>query len=58
MDQVLQGGTTTTEAVRRAIQPSEEDVRVLAWCHRISRTTVQKQWKRVHTAMRDKTESR
>jgi transposase InsO family protein len=49
MGQVLHGSATTTEAVRRAIQRSEESVRALARRHGISPTTVQKWRKRVHT---------
>ncbi len=47
MGQVLHGSATTTEAVRRAIQRSEESVRALARRHGISPTTVQKWRKRV-----------
>ena len=50
MGQVLHGSATTTEAVRRAIQRSEESVSALARRHGISPTTVQKWRKRVHTA--------
>ena len=50
MGQVLHGSATTTEAVRRAIQRSEESVRALARRHGISPTTVQKWRKRGHTA--------
>jgi hypothetical protein len=46
MGQVLHGSATTTEAVRRAIQRSEESVRALALRHGISPTTVQKWRKR------------
>jgi len=42
MGQVLYGIVRTTEAGRRAIQRSEECVRVLARRHSISPTTVQK----------------
>ena len=48
--QVLHGSATTTEAVRRAIQVSEESVRALARRHGISPTTVQKWRKRRTTA--------
>ena len=48
MGQVLHGSATTTEAVRRAIQVSEESVRALAHHHGISPTTVQK-WRKRHT---------
>jgi transposase InsO family protein len=44
--QVLHGSARTTEAVRRAIQRSEESVRALARRHGISPTTVQKWRKR------------
>lgn len=50
MGQVLHGGATTTEAVRRAIQRSQESVRALARRHGISPTTVQKWRKRRTTA--------
>src|SRR5215217_671175 len=50
MGQVLHGSATTTEAVRRAIQRSEESVRALARRHGISPTTVQKWRKRDTTA--------
>ena len=46
MGQVLHGSARTTEAVRRAIQRSEESVRALASRHGISPTTVQKWRKR------------
>jgi transposase-like protein len=48
MGQVLHGSATTTEAIRRAIQRSDESVRVLARCHGISPTTVQ-EWRRGRT---------
>ena len=48
MGQILHGSATTTEAVRRAIQRSEESVRALARRHGISPTTVQKWRKRTH----------
>ena len=50
MGQVLHGSARTTEAVRRAIQRSEESVRALARRHGISPTTVQKWRKRTHVA--------
>ncbi len=50
MGQVLHGSATTTEAIRRAIQRSEESVRALARRHGISPTTVQKWRKRQTTA--------
>jgi hypothetical protein len=46
MGRVLHGGARTTEAVRRAIQRSEESVRALARRHGISPTAVQKWRKR------------
>ena len=49
MGQVLHGSATTTEAVRRAIQRSQESVRALAQRHGISPTTVQK-WRGRQTA--------
>lgn len=49
MGQVLHGSARTTEAVRRAIQRSEESVRALARRHGISPTTVQK-WRKRSTA--------
>src|SRR5215212_11783853 len=48
MGQVLHGSATTTEAIRRAVQRSEESVRALARRHGISPTTVQK-WRRRRT---------
>jgi transposase InsO family protein len=48
MGQVLHGSATTTEAVRRSIQRSQESVRALARRHGISPTTVQK-WRRRRT---------
>jgi transposase InsO family protein len=50
MGQVLHGSATTTEAVRRAIQRSQESVRALAKRYSISPTTVQKWKKRETTA--------
>ena len=44
MGQVLHGGATTTEAIRRAIQHSQESLRVLARRYGINRKTVAK-WK-------------
>lgn len=49
MGQVLHGRATATEAVRRAIQRSQEGVRALAKRHGISPTTVQK-WRKRETA--------
>ena len=48
MGQVLHGSATTTEAVRRAIQRSQESIRALARRHSISPTTVQK-WRQRQT---------
>ena len=45
MGQVLHGSATTTEAVRRAIQHSQESLRVLAKRHGINQKTVAK-WKK------------
>ena len=42
MGQGLHGSATTTAAVRRAMQRSQESVRALAQRHGISPTTVQK----------------
>lgn len=50
MRQVLHGSARTTEAVRRAVQRSEESVRALAKRHGISPTTVQKWRKRSFVA--------
>ena len=50
MGQVLHGSARTTEAVRRAIQRSEESVRALAGRYGISPTTVQKWRKRTHVS--------
>ncbi len=50
MGQVLHGSARTTEAVRRAIQRSQESVRALARRHGISPTTVQKWRKRTSVA--------
>jgi len=44
MGQVLHGSATTTEAVRRAIQHSQESLRVLARRYGINQKTVAK-WK-------------
>lgn len=49
MAQVLHGCARTTEAVRLAIQRSQESVRALAARHGVSATTVQKWRKRNHT---------
>ena len=45
MGQVLHGSATTTEAVRRAIQNSQESLRALATRHGINQKTVAK-WKK------------
>ena len=50
MGQVLHGSARTTEAVRRAIQLRQENVRALARRHGVSPTTVQKWRKRETTA--------
>ena len=50
MGQVLHGSARTTEAVRRAIQRSEESVRALARRYGISPTTVQK-WRKRETVV-------
>src|SRR6202008_1697997 len=50
MGQVLHRGATTTEAVRRAIQHSQESLRVLARRHGINRKTVAKWRKRCSVA--------
>ena len=46
MGQFLHGSARTTEAVRRAVQRSEESVRALAKRHGISPTTIRKWRKR------------
>ena len=45
MGQVLHGSARTTEAIRRAIQHSQESLRVLAKRHGINQKTVAK-WKK------------
>ncbi len=50
MGQVLHGSATTTEAVRRTIQHSQESLRVLARRHGINQKTVAKWKKRTSTA--------
>jgi len=50
MGQVLHGSATTTEAVRRAIQHSQESLRALAKRHGVNQKTVAKWKKRVSTA--------
>ena len=49
MGQVLHGSATTTEAIRRAIQNSQESLRTLANRHGINQKTVAK-WKKRATA--------
>ena len=49
MGQVLHGSATTTEAVRRAIQHSQESLRALAKRHGINQKTVAKWKKRTST---------
>src|SRR4028119_621035 len=50
MGQVLHGSATTTEVVRRAIQRSEESLRVLARRHGVNQKTIIKWRKRTSTA--------
>ncbi len=50
MGQVLHGSATTTEAVRRAIQHSQESLRTLAKRHGINQKTVAKWRKRTSVA--------
>jgi transposase-like protein len=50
MGQVLHGSATTTEAVRRAIQNSQESLRSLATRHGINQKTVAKWKKRTSVA--------
>jgi hypothetical protein len=45
MGQVLHGSATTTEAIRRAIQHSQESLRTLAGRYGINQKTVSK-WKK------------
>ena len=52
MGRVLHGSATTTEAVRRAIQRSEESLRTLAKRHGINQKTIAKWRKRSSTADR------
>jgi hypothetical protein len=54
MGQVLRGSATTTEAVRRAIQHSQESVRALAERHGVNPKTVSK-WKHRETVADRKT---
>ncbi|RWE02860.1 MAG: helix-turn-helix domain-containing protein, partial [Mesorhizobium sp.] len=50
MGQVLHGSATTTEAVRRAIQHSQESLRALAKRYGINQKTVAKWRERTSTA--------
>ena len=50
MGQILHGGATTTEAVRRAIQNSQESLRTLAKRYGINQKTVAKWKKRTSVA--------
>lgn len=50
MGQVLHGSAATTEAVRRAIQRSQESLRALAKRYGINQKTVAKWKKRTSTA--------
>jgi transposase-like protein len=50
MGQVLHGSATTTEAIRRAIQHSQESLRTLAKCYGINQKTVAKWKKRASVA--------
>ena len=52
MGQVLHGSATTTEATRRAIQDSQESLRVLSKRYGINQKTVAKWKKRSSTADR------
>jgi transposase InsO family protein len=52
MGQILHGSATTTEAVRRAIQNSQESLRTLAARHGINQKTVAKWKKRTSVAER------
>jgi len=45
MGQILDGSATTTEAIRRAIQTSQESLRALAGHYAINQKTVAK-WKK------------
>ena len=50
MGQILHGSATTTEAIRRAIQNSEESLRALSARHGINQKTVAKWRKRSSVA--------
>jgi hypothetical protein len=54
MGQVLHRGATTAEAIRRAIQHSQESLTARARRHGINRKTVAKWWKRCSTAVSNK----
>ena len=57
MGQVLNGSAATTEAVRRAIQPSQESLRALAKRYGINQKTVAK-WRNPLRANDDETQTR
>lgn len=50
MGQILHGGATTTEAIRRAIQDSQESLRALSKRYGINQKTVAKWKKRTSVA--------
>jgi hypothetical protein len=50
MEQVLHGGATTTEAVYRAIQQGQENLRALAWRYGAITEMVAKRQKRTAVA--------
>ena len=52
MGQVLHGSATTTEAIRRALQRSQESLRTLAKRHGINPKTVAK-WKKKRSSVAD-----
>jgi transposase-like protein len=54
MGQVLHGSATTTEAIRRAIQNSQESLMALSKCHGINPKTVAK-WRKRTTVSDAKT---
>jgi uncharacterized protein YjcR len=56
MGQVLHGSATTTEAVRRAIQHSQESLRALAKRYGVNPKTIAKWKSRKPVAMFDRTE--
>ena len=51
MGQILHGSATTTEAIRRAIQNSEESLRALSAGYGINQKTVAKWRKRTSVAL-------